>query len=65
MLGIEQAPTLAQAAATGSPALLVAQADAARLPAADGRVDLAVASMSLLDMDDYAGAIAETARVLR
>ena len=65
VLGIERSPTLARAAATGSPALPVAQADAARLPLADSCVGLAVASMSLLDMDDFEGAIAETARVLR
>lgn len=65
VLGIERSPTLARAAATASPALPVAQADAARLPLADGCVGLAVASMSLLDMDDFEGAIAETARVLR
>ena len=64
VLGIERSATLARAAATGSPALLVAQADAARLPLVDGCIDLAVACMSLLDMDDFAGAIAETARVL-
>ena len=64
-LGIERSPTLARAAATGSPALPVAQADAARLPLTDSCIDLAVASMSLLDMDDVTGAIAETARVLR
>ncbi len=65
VLGIERSATLARAAATGSPVLPVAQADAARLPLADSCIDLAVASMSLLDMDDFAGAIAETARVLR
>jgi SAM-dependent methyltransferase len=65
VLGIERSATLAQAAVTGSPALPVAQADAAQLPVADSCVDLAVASMSLLDMDDFAGAITETARVLR
>ena len=65
VLGIERSPTLARAAATGPPALPVTQADAARLPLADSCIDLAVASMSLLDMDDFAGAIAETARVLR
>ena len=65
MLGIERSATLARAAATGSPPLPLAQADAARLPVADSRVDLAVASMSLLDMDDFEGAITETARVLR
>ena len=65
VLGIERSPTLARAAATGSPALPVAQADAARLPLTDTCIDLAVASMSLLDMDDFEDAIAETARVLR
>ena len=65
VLGIERSPTLARAAATGSPSLPVAQADASRLPLADSCIDLAMASMSLLDMDDFAGAIAETARVLR
>jgi SAM-dependent methyltransferase len=65
VLGIERSPTLARAAATGSPALPVAQADAAWLPLADGCAGLVVASMSLLDMDDFEGAIAEAARVLR
>jgi SAM-dependent methyltransferase len=65
VLGIERSPTLARAAATGSPALPVAQADAARLPLVDGCAGLVVASMSLLDMDDFEGAIAEAARVLR
>ena len=65
VLGIERSPTLARAAAIGPPALPVAQADAARLPLADGCAGLVVASMSLLDIDDFAGAIAETARILR
>jgi SAM-dependent methyltransferase len=62
VLGIERSATLARAAATGSPLLPVAQADAARLPLADGCAALVVASMSLLDIDDVEGAIAETAR---
>jgi len=37
VLGIEPSATLARAAATGSPALPVAHADAARLPLADTR----------------------------
>jgi SAM-dependent methyltransferase len=65
VLGIEPSATLARAAATGSPALPVAHADAARLPLADSCIDLAVASMSLQDMDDVESAITETARVLR
>ena len=64
VLGIERSPTLARAAATGPRALPVTQADAARLPLADSCIDLAVASMSLLDMDDFEGAIAEVGRVL-
>jgi SAM-dependent methyltransferase len=65
VLGIERSPTLARAAAAGSPALPVTQADAARLPLVDSCVGLVVASMSLLDMDDFEGAIAEIGRVLR
>jgi SAM-dependent methyltransferase len=65
VLGIERSPTLARAAATGSPALPVLQADAARLPLADGCIGLVVASMSLLDIDDLEGAIAQIGRVLR
>jgi len=65
VLGIERSATLARAAATGSPPLPVAQADAASLPLADGCAALVVASMSLLDIDDVQGAIAETARVLQ
>jgi SAM-dependent methyltransferase len=64
VLGIERSPTLALAAATGSPALPVVQADAARLPLANGCVSVAVASMSLLDIDSLEDAISETARVL-
>ena len=65
VLGIERSATLARAAATGSPPLPVAQADAASLPLADGCAALVMASMSLLDIDDVESAIAETARVLR
>ena len=53
VLGIERSATLARAA------------DAASLPLADDCAALVVASMSLLDIDDVEGAIAETARVLR
>jgi SAM-dependent methyltransferase len=45
VLGIERSVTLARAAATGSPPLPVAQADAASLPLADGCVVLVVASI--------------------
>jgi len=65
VVGIERSATLARAAGTGSPSLPVAQADAARLPLADGRFGLVVASMSLLHIDDAGSAIGEAARVLR
>jgi len=65
VLGLERSATLARAAATGSPALPVVQADAARPPLADGCLGLVVASMSLLDIDDFEAAIAEIGRVLR
>ena len=40
-------------------------ADAAALPFADHSTDLVVACMSLLDMDDFQGAVSEIGRVLR
>lgn len=40
------------------------EADAADMPFDDGAADLAIAFMSLMDMDDMAGAVREVARVL-
>lgn len=65
VVGIERSPTLARAAAVGSPPVPVALADAAALPIGDRTMGLVVACMSLLDFDDLDGAVAETARVLR
>jgi SAM-dependent methyltransferase len=65
VIGVERSPTLARAAATGSPPVTVTLADAAALPFADGTIDLVVACMSLMDVDDFDGTVAETARVLR
>jgi len=62
--GIDAAPTMVRLAAAhggGPPALL---ADAARLPFRDGAFDLAVAYMTLHDIDDMPGAVAEIGRVL-
>jgi SAM-dependent methyltransferase len=42
----------------------VVVADAAHLPFADGEADLAIAFMSLQDVDDMPGAVKEAARVL-
>jgi SAM-dependent methyltransferase len=64
VIGVERSPTLARAAATGSPPVPVTIADAATLPFADGTIDLVVACMSLMDVDRFDDAVAETARVL-
>jgi SAM-dependent methyltransferase len=64
VVGIEQSPTLAAAAASAEPNLPVIHCDAVALPLGDASVDLVVACMSLIDMDDFATAVAESARVL-
>jgi SAM-dependent methyltransferase len=65
VIGVERSPTLAAAASAGRPWVPVLLADAARLPIADGCADLVLACMSLLDMDDFPGAVREIGRVLR
>ena len=63
VVGVDRSPTLAAAAtAPGFPVLL---ADAAALPLADESAGLVVACMSLLDVDDFDGAVSEIGRVLR
>ena len=64
VLGVESSPRLAQAARDGDPEIVVVVADAAALPLADDTAVLVVACMSLLDVDDLEGAIAEVGRVL-
>ena len=56
--------TLARAAAMHSRPLPVLVADAAHLPVHDRAADLVVAFMSLQDVDDFASAVHEAARVL-
>ena len=64
VIGIDtSAPALAAARAL-SPELEFVEADASKLPLDDGRVDLAIAFMSLQDIDDMAGAVREAGRVL-
>jgi SAM-dependent methyltransferase len=65
IVGVERSPTLAAAAAAASPRVPVLIADAAALPIADESADLVLACMSLLDVDDFAGAVSEIGRVLR
>lgn len=60
---LDRSPSLiAAAVAAGSPRAVLG--DSARLPFAGGAFDLVVALMSLQDMDDMPGAVAEVARVL-
>jgi SAM-dependent methyltransferase len=64
VVGVDRAPTMLRASAAASSEVPVVMADAARLPFPDGSVALVVSCMSLHDIDDFAGAIRETARVL-
>jgi ubiquinone/menaquinone biosynthesis C-methylase UbiE len=63
-IGVDASPTLIEAAREVDPAGEYVVADAASLPFPHGHADLAVAFMSLQDMDDMAGAVREAARVL-
>ncbi|MGH2794773.1 MAG: class I SAM-dependent methyltransferase [Actinomycetota bacterium] len=64
VLAVDASPTMAAHAREANPGGAVVIADAARLPLPDGCSDLAVAFMSLQDMDDLSGALREAARVL-
>lgn len=64
MLGVEGSPTLARAAREADPPTEVIVADAAALPLPDAHADLALASISLLNVDDLPGAVREVTRVL-
>jgi SAM-dependent methyltransferase len=65
VVGIDRSPRLAAAASSASPAIPVLLADAAAMPLRDQSADLVVACMSLLDIDDFDGAVSEIGRVLR
>ncbi|MCU1429599.1 MAG: pimeloyl-CoA biosynthesis protein BioC, partial [Actinomycetia bacterium] len=65
VVAIDASPRLARACAEHEEGVPVAVADAARLPLKTGTADLAVAFMSLQDIDDLEAAIGELARVLR
>jgi SAM-dependent methyltransferase len=64
VVGIDGSPTLAQAALTHDHPIVAVTADAARLPIRDGACDLAVAMVSLMDVDDLISAMQEAWRVL-
>ena len=64
IVALDASPTAVEAARAADPEIEVHVGDAAHLPLPDGCADLAVAFMSLQDVDDASGAIHEIARVL-
>lgn len=64
IVAVDLSPTMLAAASEADPDLEAHLVDAADLPFDDASFDLVVAFMSLQDMDDVDGAIAEAARVL-
>jgi SAM-dependent methyltransferase len=64
VVGVDSSPTLVAAAREADPSLDVHEASAAALPFAEGSFDVVIAFMSLQDMDEMAGAVRESARVL-
>jgi SAM-dependent methyltransferase len=64
VVALDGSPTLVAAAQEADPTIETVVGDAAHLPWSDGYADLAIAFMSLQDVEDAAGAIGEAARVL-
>jgi SAM-dependent methyltransferase len=64
IVGIDSSPSLIAAAREFDSSIDVRLADAAALPLEDASVDLAVAFMSLQDIDDLPAAVCKSARVL-
>lgn len=64
VVGVDASPTLIEHARAADPEGDYRVADAASLPLADASVQLVAALLSLHDIDDMAGAVAEAARVL-
>lgn len=64
VLGLDAAPTMVRGARDAAPELAVVNGDAAALPFADAIADLAVAFMSLHDIDEMDQAVLEASRVL-
>jgi SAM-dependent methyltransferase len=64
VIAIDSSPSLVAAARDADPAMDIRLADAAALPLDDATADLAVAFMSLQDVDDMPAAVREIARVL-
>jgi SAM-dependent methyltransferase len=64
IVGVDASPTMLAAARQADPKIETHLADAAALPFPDGAFDCVVAFMSLQDVDDVAGALRESGRVL-
>jgi SAM-dependent methyltransferase len=64
IIGIDSSPSLVAAARDADPSMDVRLADAAALPLEDQSADLAVAFMSLHDIDAMPAAVREAARLL-
>jgi SAM-dependent methyltransferase len=64
VVGVDASPTMLDAARAADPAGAYAMADGVALPFGDCEFQEVVAFMSLHDMDDFEGAIAEAVRVL-
>jgi SAM-dependent methyltransferase len=64
VIAVDASPTMVRFAKEADPLMPVIVADAARLPFDDGIADLAIAFMSLHDVDDMPAAVREASRVL-
>ena len=64
VVGFDSSPTLVRLATTHDPPVVAALADLARLPVRDAAADLAVACLSLQDVDDLTTVVQEAARAL-
>ena len=65
IIAVDSSPSLVAAARALDPSMDIRLADAAALPLADASADLAVAFMSLQDIDGMPAAVGEMARVLQ
>lgn len=64
VVGLDAAPSMVTAARDADPGGEYLLASAADMPFEDGAADLAIAFMTLMDMDDMPGALREIGRVL-
>ena len=65
IIGIDASPSLVEAARTCDPSMDIRLANASALPLDDASTDLAIAFMTLHDVDDMPLAIREVARILK